>query len=135
MSSVVGITVVAGAVVVGGVVLKKVLASALSNNRGAVLESDGEEVFRGPPAEATKVIHQLADAGVIAWSEQQEQGEVAVLVDTEQAGDVPTLLRVQQHMKKEKATEASTSSSSSGTDNAGDNAGDKAAAHAAKASS
>ena len=73
------------------------LGRSLQAARGCAEEGEGAEVFCGDAHEAQQVIHTLADAGVLAWAEEQA-GSVRVLVDQDQHAQVPVLLQVQEHL-------------------------------------
>ncbi|TVR08804.1 MAG: hypothetical protein EA401_13530 [Planctomycetota bacterium] len=81
------------------VVMIRAMSQSAAASRTPALDSDGHEVFHGTPEEAHSTINTLADAGVIAWCEPGESGNLRVLVDGEQSEQVPALLRVQQHLK------------------------------------
>jgi hypothetical protein len=94
--------VVAAIVIFAAVIGIRMLTQAVSNSRSVVVESDGHGVFAGPGKEAAQVVHTLANAGVIAWIEEDAaSGETKVFVEDEQKDQVQALLTVQQHMEQE----------------------------------
>ena len=93
---------VAVGVVVAIMIIKK-LGRAVSNSRELAEDSDGHEVFAGPSKEAAQVVHTLADAGIIGWTEASANGETKVFVEENQKDQVPALLAVQQQILAEQA--------------------------------
>lgn len=69
------------------------LLRALTRERGAIDEPPGLVVHAGNAADCRAQVDLLADAGVAAWIEADAEGECRVLVDRDQAAEVPTLLR------------------------------------------
>ena len=101
-----GLVVVAIGIVAAIVIFRK-LNRVVSSSRTVVEESDGHEVFVGPSKEAAGVIHTLADAGIIGWTEITSDGETKVFVEDNQKDQLPALLAVQQHMEKEQQEQKS----------------------------
>ncbi|TVR44283.1 MAG: hypothetical protein EA402_07435 [Planctomycetota bacterium] len=96
----IGPIVVAVAVGVAVIVLLRKAGSHFASIRSAAEESEGVEVFRGSAPEAIQAIHTLADAGVVAWQETDQDGSVCVFVESEQQADVPALLKVQKELQE-----------------------------------
>lgn len=66
---------------------------ALTRERPPQVEVHGIEVFAGDRSGCRTKIELLADAGVLVWIEDRPDGGCAVMVDAEQAAQVPELLR------------------------------------------
>ena len=96
---------VASILVFIGIMFLRKMGSAVSAAREPVVDSEGQEVFSGEADEAAKVVHTLADAGVMGWIETSNDGKHRVLVEETQQQDVPALLAVQAQISQEQAAE------------------------------
>ena len=104
LSSIGPILLIALVLVIAIFLIRKV-GSHLAGMRPEVHDSDGKEVFYGGASEAAQVIHTLADAGIIGWSESEPDGQRRVFVEHEQHADIPALLAVQQQILQGQAAE------------------------------